>query len=159
MYVLFSPSPYLQPVFRRIRLLPCGAAFFPWAGQLSSSPPAGWFRKEGTEGGGRFTAKNTVRNVDPIPMMIDSSVDVHFCVCEICQSSEQNLHAISTRKMALTVLYMIIFKVMCGFLKNYFIVVQLQLSAFSLHHSPPPQPKPPPSLVPPSPLVLSMCPL
>ena len=29
---------------------------------------------------------------------------------------------------------------------NYFIIVQLQLSAFSPHHSPQPQPNPPPSL-------------
>ena len=32
------------------------------------------------------------------------------------------------------------------FFFNYFIVVPLQLSAFSPHHSPPPQPNPPPSL-------------
>ena len=32
-----------------------------------------------------------------------------------------------------------------SFLKNYFIVAQLQLSAFSPHPSTPPQPNPPPS--------------
>ena len=33
-----------------------------------------------------------------------------------------------------------------SFLKNYFIIVQLQLSAFSPHNSLQPQPNPPPSL-------------
>ena len=44
---------------------------------------------------------------------------------------------------------------------NYFIVVQLQLSAFSPHLSTPPHPNQTslPPLLPPSPLVLSMCPL
>ena len=42
---------------------------------------------------------------------------------------------------------------------NYFIVVQLQLSAFSPHPLPNPSQTPLPPLLPPSPLVLSMCPL
>ena len=40
-------------------------------------------------------------------------------------------------------------KIQCSFFKNYFIVVQLELSAFTPHHSLPPPP----------PLVLSMCPI
>ena len=42
---------------------------------------------------------------------------------------------------------------------NFFIVIQLQLCAFSPHPSTPPQPNPLPSPPPPSPLILSMCPL
>ena len=43
---------------------------------------------------------------------------------------------------------------------NYFIIAQLQLSAFSPNLSIPPEPNPPPPpLLPPSPLVLSMCPI
>ena len=72
-----------------------------------------------------------------------------FCVCLLCDAynnwlthfilffwGERNIH----------------------FLKK-FIVIQLQLCAFSPHSSTPPQPNPPPSPLPPSPLILSMCPL
>ena len=45
-----------------------------------------------------------------------------------------------------------------SFLKNYFIVIQVQLSAFTPHHSPHPNHPHLPPLLPP-PLVLSMCPL
>ena len=44
------------------------------------------------------------------------------------------------------------------FIKIFFIVVQVQLSPFSSHKPPPPQPTPPPTLDP-TPLVLSICPL
>ena len=44
------------------------------------------------------------------------------------------------------------------FFKNYFIIVQLQFSAFSSHPSTPPQPNPPTSPASTLPLVLSMCP-
>ena len=55
--------------------------------------------------------------------------------------------------------YVLFFNIFFTFLKNYFIVVQLQLSAFSPQPSPHPSQTNLPLLLPLSPLVFSKCPL